>query len=160
MDDTILCDEPITFSVSGHTVTIERFVLEPIIKIVRGMVEDSARERSCRAEALRREYGRHNPGWRPSTARRAEQLVYLMECGDALKIGISVNPELRARRLASSLPNPVRVLATKAGGRYLERELHNRFFNLRINGEWFRRHDAILREFGVQRAVAIDQPET
>lgn len=68
-----------------------------------------------------------------------EQRVYLARLGDLVKIGVSIDPEARARRLNAEL------LATVAGGRDEELRLHRRFAVERVRGEWFQASPRILR---------------
>lgn len=77
-------------------------------------------------------------------ARRQELLarthiVYFAELGGLIKIGISDDPERRARHLNAVL------LGTCPGSRKIERELHDEFADLRERGEWFRAEPRLLR---------------
>lgn len=70
--------------------------------------------------------------------------VYFIRNGDRVKIGTTQN--LRRRTAALSL-RPENVLLTVYGGADVERQLHDRFRDLRVgNTEWFR-YDAPLTEF-------------
>lgn len=67
-----------------------------------------------------------------------QPLVYLMlNCRNKYtKIGKSLTPEYREKTLQSEEPE-VHLLATIRGGAAMERELHLRYADKRIRGEWF-----------------------
>jgi hypothetical protein len=67
-------------------------------------------------------------------------VIYFMERNGLIKIGFSESPHVRASHLRSNLIGCIN------GTRLLERQLHVRFGNFRVKGEWFK--DALeLREF-------------
>ena len=66
------------------------------------------------------------------------QFVYFISDGDAIKIGLSKTPKGRLRTLQTGHPRELVLLASLEGSRRLEREIHERFANLRLRGEWFR----------------------
>lgn len=65
--------------------------------------------------------------------------VYLIGSGrdGRVKIGLSGNPQRRARGIATMSAIPVRLLWSTPGGRELELALHEHFKELRLHGEWF-----------------------
>jgi hypothetical protein len=65
--------------------------------------------------------------------------VYLMVNTDTsfIKIGFSKNPGYRERTLHSQEPN-IHLIACWEGSIAREKELHNKFHQKRIRGEWFR----------------------
>ncbi len=54
-----------------------------------------------------------------------------------VKIGFSDDPPARLRQLATGSAVPLKLLAQTPGTVALEKQLHNRFGHLRIEGEWF-----------------------
>lgn len=63
----------------------------------------------------------------------------------AIKIGRSVNIDVRMRDIQACSPIPVRLLAMRRGGNY-ERVYHRLLAPFRLHGEWFTRCPAILAE--------------
>lgn len=55
-----------------------------------------------------------------------------------VKIGIAVNPPKRLMELQVGSPVSLRLLGVIKGGEQEEAELHSEFYDLRIQGEWFR----------------------
>lgn len=88
------------------------------------------------------------------TIKREEKRVYFAQDGDGgpIKIGVSGQVEERMRSLQRATPRPLRLLATIPGSHRDERDLHKRFAELRIHGEWFKA-EAPLLEF-IQKASA------
>ena len=70
-------------------------------------------------------------GYRPDTAGIIYYLSGTYQGQEAVKIGISSSPNQRARQLRSEL------LAWHEGTRQTEIDLHTRFANDRLGGEWF-----------------------
>lgn len=64
--------------------------------------------------------------------------VYFAKAGDRIKIGWSRKVGVRIAQLQTGNPAPVQLLATVPGARALERQLHTRFAEHRVSGEWFR----------------------
>jgi hypothetical protein len=54
-----------------------------------------------------------------------------------IKIGKAINPAKRLKSLQTGNPNKLVIVTTQVGGEELENELHRRFANSRISGEWF-----------------------
>lgn len=63
--------------------------------------------------------------------------VYLVRCGDRVKIGFTTHWERRFRVLKTACPHPVTVIAVMPGNRILERILHVGLSEYRRHGEWF-----------------------
>lgn len=64
----------------------------------------------------------------------------------AVKIGSTTDPNARLVSLQCGGPIPLRVLATRAGGRAEELAYHRRFAAHRMHGEWFERTPEIEAE--------------
>ena len=79
--------------------------------------------------------------------------VYFIQQGNgSIKIGVSANPESRLKSLQTGNSRRLRLLgAVKFSNRMeamgVEKELHDKYFNLRCQGEWFR--PRILREIKI-----------
>lgn len=54
-----------------------------------------------------------------------------------VKIGHSGNPWSRLQALQTANPIPLELRAAYVGGRELEEQLHERFADIRMHGEWF-----------------------
>ena len=63
-----------------------------------------------------------------------------MEGSEAIKIGRTDANDVtqRMRQLQTGQPAKLRLIGTIEGGAEVERNLHEQFADLRINGEWFR----------------------
>lgn len=69
------------------------------------------------------------------------EVVYFIQAGlpgRPIKIGYAQELCRRIVSLQLGCPEPLEVLLAVAGGRSLERDLHERFAHLRIHQEWFR----------------------
>lgn len=69
---------------------------------------------------------------------RGTQQVYFAQLGDLIKIGLSFNPERRARGLNATL------LATFLGDFEHEKKMHRKFADLHERGEWYRAEEPLL----------------
>lgn len=65
-------------------------------------------------------------------------MIYIIRCGDAVKIGFSDNPFNRIKELQVGNPERLKIIAMFPGSMRLERNIHARLKQYRINGEWFR----------------------
>lgn len=76
---------------------------------------------------------------KPIGQARALSGVYVLHCADVYKIGRGRNAALRVRQIQTNTPFPVEHLFTIATSNAvaLERELHQRFAERRVRGEWF-----------------------
>lgn len=61
-----------------------------------------------------------------------------------IKIGFSVDPELRLKDWSTGLPYVPTLLAQFPGSQKDEAILHKQFAAYRLNGEWFRRNQELL----------------
>jgi len=64
--------------------------------------------------------------------------VYFITDGEFMKIGISVNPKKRLQSIQTGHPKKLRIAALFKGGRDEEFQLHGRFLEHRVHGEWFK----------------------
>jgi hypothetical protein len=77
-------------------------------------------------------------------------VIYLIQSGEdgPVKIGItSSDPRKRVAQLQTGNPTPLRLRATISGDASIERHLHSKFGQLRLNGEWFEPDAAIFAAF-------------
>lgn len=65
--------------------------------------------------------------------------VYFIQAGadGPIKIGVADDPEKRLNELQIGNHAELFLRARRPGGLELERELHARFWNTRVRGEWF-----------------------
>src|SRR6185312_6827984 len=70
---------------------------------------------------------------------RPEQSVYLMRCATRYKIGIAVNVQDRAKLLQTGCPFPIEIVASREHSQpqRVEFALHQKYFDKRMQGEWF-----------------------
>ncbi|HCX66930.1 GIY-YIG nuclease family protein [Parvibaculum sp.] len=66
-----------------------------------------------------------------------KSVVYFIGDEEFVKIGYTTSLEARFKALRTSSPRPLKVHHVLFGGRDDERELHQRFSHLRVEGEWF-----------------------
>lgn len=67
----------------------------------------------------------------------AQGYIYFVQVAKFIKIGFAVDVGKRIKALQAGCPFPMRLLGTMKGPAYIETRLHERFDNLRRNGEWF-----------------------
>lgn len=89
-----------------------------------------------------------------STAKFANRVysnksLYFAQCGDAIKIGASSDPNIRIETLQTGAPGKLTLVAVipKSGDK--ESECHKRLAHLHLHGEWFRyteEVDRLIRE--------------
>lgn len=65
-------------------------------------------------------------------------MIYIMQAGDALKVGLTNAPERRLSQIQISHHARVILLHLFEGGREEEMALHQKYAADRIGGEWFR----------------------
>lgn len=95
--------------------------------------------------------------WRSPTVRWP--MIYFIRADSAIKIGYSVNPEMRLGELQVGAQHDLELLGVMHGEREDEGKLHKQFANLRIRGEWFRA-ERVLLDFIEVAAEAIEpRPE-
>ena len=75
----------------------------------------------------------------PATPFDAAVRVYFIQCGTTgpVKIGMARDVRKRMATLQTACPFDLRLLAAIDGSADLERELHQRFAEHRLRGEWF-----------------------
>jgi hypothetical protein len=83
-----------------------------------------------------------DPEWAPLL----ESVVYFIQCGDYLKIGVANNARARMEDLQVGCPHDLALIGELPGGETLETELHRRFQKFHHRGEWFR-FEGALRTF-------------
>jgi hypothetical protein len=66
-----------------------------------------------------------------------------------VKVGYSVNPQARVAELQTGNPRPLALIGCFEGTEADERELHARFINDNLIGEWFTPSDDLLAEFDI-----------
>jgi hypothetical protein len=98
-----------------------------------------AREQAAGLEAAYAADARRKAEMATWAARGSQVVYYLRRPSDgAIKIGTSTVFFRRHRNLARQFGEELEVLLTHCGAHEREHEIHQRFANLRIEGEWFR----------------------
>lgn len=73
-------------------------------------------------------------------------IVYVIGCGQYVKIGFTRGSvRRRAAAIQTGAPEPIVILREIQTEWQSERDLHERFADLRSSGEWFRREGALAR---------------
>lgn len=72
------------------------------------------------------------------------QEVYFARCGDKIKIGCSLRPEVRIAQVGEWLPEPIELLATTPGNFTMESTIHATFDAEWSHGEWFHASPRLL----------------
>lgn len=86
-----------------------------------------------------------HPGW-----------VYFIRADGAIKIGHSLDPDLRLKNLQVGSPREMFLIGKRRGSQKLERAYHQRFKHLKIQGEWFRPGADLLKriaKFSIGRSI-------
>lgn len=81
----------------------------------------------------------------PANRLSKNKYLYFIRCGDAVKIGMSSDPESRMQILSTGAPGKLYLLAKIPNSGNIEAECHRKLSHLRINGEWFRYTNEIDR---------------
>jgi hypothetical protein len=63
--------------------------------------------------------------------------VYAIYSSGCVKIGVSTDPKKRVGKVSADCPHPVVLKGYVEGGYELEAELHAKFCDFRVKGEWF-----------------------
>jgi hypothetical protein len=88
-------------------------------------------------------------------------MIYFIQAasGGPIKIGVSDNPEVRLKDLQCSHHERLVLRRVMEGGAALERELHARFADHRIRGEWFHPHPVLAKvgDCRVRRTKDVEQ---
>lgn len=66
-----------------------------------------------------------------------QSFIYFARAGNKVKIGISKNPKQRLGGIRTGNSSKVRIYYVTPGDSRKERDLHRRFAEHRVNGEWF-----------------------
>lgn len=104
----------------------------------------TAKDLSRAAELHARCHAEYSAGRYPKDDRGT---VYFLQCpaaNGAIKIGVTLKLAARLRSLEDTIPCALRLLATVAGGRALEAQLHELFADHRLRGEWFSPSAALM----------------
>ncbi len=81
--------------------------------------------------------------------------IYFVAAGKrAVKIGTARNVKSRLAALQTANHEPLRVLGSIRGDRYVERAIHRKFAKLRIRGEWFRARKRLFAF--IEEAIAYE----
>ncbi len=80
--------------------------------------------------------------------RKKRGFVYFFqgECGGAIKIGYSRDPEQRLKSIQTGYPDTVKILLIIPGTEKAEKALHEQFEKSRLRGEWFKPDDYVIEE--------------
>jgi hypothetical protein len=137
-----LCGLPATAAVSNIPVCADHYGV-----VLRWHRELSAREEEARKQ-LEAEIDAETDAAREAEMRtwaaEGSQIVYYLRRGDgAVKIGTSANPGSRFDALVRE-HGDLHLLLTHCGDYGREREMHHRFADLCIRGEWFRPEPPLL----------------
>jgi len=71
------------------------------------------------------------------------------ESGGAIKIGHSKDPELRLKTLQTGYPDTLKILLIIPGSEKMEEKLHEKFNDIRLNGEWFKPDIKLLNAINI-----------
>lgn len=82
--------------------------------------------------------------------------IYFLLSGKIIKIGFTTDLAQRISRLQTATPNTLHLLGTIDGTQRDERNLHRRFANLNVRGEWFRRHSSLMAY--ITEATKVPEP--
>lgn len=78
---------------------------------------------------------------------------------EAIKIGYSTDPLARFANLQTGSPELLLFYGSIPGTRADERALHEKFFHLRINGEWFHACDELFNHIDNQADEFEERPQ-
>lgn len=99
-----------------------------------------------RLQGEMKEWGR-NPELRKSKRWRHLGAIYFVRCGNRVKIGFASHIHRRICQLRVASAEPLDLIGTIPGNRYIEEFLHWQFRDARESGEWFRLDDPSLADF-------------
>lgn len=86
--------------------------------------------------------------------------IYFISCDRPLfpiKIGFAIDIRVRMRALQGAMPWPLMLLGSMEGDTDKERELHQQFGRLRMQGEWFARGHELLEY--INQVIAASAPK-
>lgn len=75
-------------------------------------------------------------------------MIYFIQAGEYIKIGLSDNPKKRLARLQTANPNKLELLCTVEGGIKEEGMYHLYFEECRAHGEWFKDNEILQAVIG------------
>lgn len=70
--------------------------------------------------------------------------IYFIELLDFIKIGYTENVSMRLAQMQTAVPIDLKLLLDIPGDKTLEEIIHFKFAPIRVRGEWFKRHPALL----------------
>jgi len=80
--------------------------------------------------------------------------IYFIGNGNGqVKIGYSRDPVARLPALQTGSPYPLELLAVKPGGQTVEAELHTKYANDRLEGEWFQLTPMLIHEIDAMQEI-------
>lgn len=89
----------------------------------------------------------------PSTPARGPETrptrwIYFIqgEDGGPIKIGVANDPEKRLGELQRTSPTKLRIIGRRGGDVFAEKQLHAKYAEYRLHGEWFEPTEEILEE--------------
>lgn len=86
-----------------------------------------------------------------------ESVIYFISPGDGLvKIGFTTSLSSRLRSLGAAHPKKLAILLVFPGTQEDEKDLHLRFANLRVGGEWFK-YDEVIKSFVAGKKFELRQ---
>jgi hypothetical protein len=95
-----------------------------------------ARTKHVEIKALRKQLGRDRPHHTPPKNNDAVGYVYMIRCGDWIKVGYSTRPGNRIADIATSQPHRVTSIVVVPGSRRDEQRALGALKSVRLNGEW------------------------
>lgn len=73
----------------------------------------------------------------PRLDRNLSKLVYFIIVRDTVKIGVSGSLDKRLRSIRTALSHPIEAIYVSSGDHLVEKSLHEKFKDHRLQGEWF-----------------------
>lgn len=91
-------------------------------------------------------------------------MIYFIRAVESgkIKIGESDNPVARIKQLKTGSPEKLEILGVISGGRYREKDLHKKFKQYQVRGEWFKSNPELtkfIREYIKDNGTGIQQCE-
>ncbi len=90
-----------------------------------------------------------------SVVRKSDSYVYFLVVGDAVKIGFSNNPSARLAGLKTGIHQKYSTVLVCEGTQGQERALHVTLADLRLSGEWFKKHPRLARVMAQAAAYGL-----
>lgn len=81
-----------------------------------------------------------------SISEKPTRYIYFIEnlFNSEIKLGVSSDIDTRLKQISSDIKSPVKLIKLINGDEQKEKELHKRFSNDRVHGEWFKPSDELL----------------